>query len=313
VKIEGENIFTITPENGTLLSNNLIEWMIPALAFEQSAEEYFNFTFDKIAGYGNYNINLIASIDTVEVNPQEFIDNIANWEISINALPQVTLGPISIVPSNPILKSLVEYGIPYSSRGNFAARDAMMTIEVPSFTFPLYYIQDGIMHQMADTTLTEFQIPLGNLEPGFEGNVLMGIRIYAYKQLPASAPRPLVMNLESSITFDGGKVNASKSDKVFYDPAIADLILDKNIVAPDKLPLEITFKSSDFGEVEIKIYNLAGEFIKAIYKGPVDRGDTYTYDWNGLNETGNPVSSGVYFVYAVSKFYNGYKKVIIVK
>ena len=79
------------------------------------------------------------------------------------------------------------------------------------------------------------------------------------------------------------------------------------------MPLKITFKSSDFGNINLKIYNLAGEFIKTVYIGPVEKGDIYNYYWDGLNEQGSAVSSGVYFVYAVSKFYNGYKKTIIVK
>lgn len=312
-EIKGNTIFTILQEDGKLIGDKLVKWKIPPLLFDHHLEKNFDLTFDKIFKSDNYGIKILAAIDTLETNQEEFADNTDSWDVSVNATPEVKLGPITISPSNPILRNIVEYNIPYANEGNFPAKNAIMTIERPDFTYTLYYIYNDSTNTFEDLTITKFEIPLGDLAPDFRESIVVGLRIYAYKELPINASRPLPLKFKASIAYDGGEVSASRFDEVPYDPTIADLILDKNIVEPDKLPLKITFKSSDFGNVDIKIYNLAGEFIKTIYIGPVEKGDTYVYNWDGLNERGNTVSSGVYFIYAVSKFYNGYKKVVIVK
>jgi len=310
--IEGDSIFTITKADGKTSDNKLIKWKLPPLSYQESIEKTFDLTFDKIFDPDNYNIKIVAAIDTLEIDPQDFIDNVDSWDVSVNAMPEVKLGPISIQPDLPALRNIIEYTIPYSNNGNFPATNSIMTIERPDFTYMLYYIHDNSTNYLEDSTVATIQIPLGDLEPDSEESILVGLRIYSFKQLPSNLSSPLSLVFKSTITYDLGEVTASRADDVPF-VFIASLILDKNIVEPDKLPLKITFKSSDFGNVDIKIYNLAGEFIKTVYIGPVEKGDTYIYDWDGLNEQGSTVSSGVYFVYAVSKFYNGYKKVVIVK
>jgi len=244
---------------------------------------------------GDYNIKISAAIDSLEREPQDFADNMDTWNVSVTATPDVSLGPIGISPAQLTLRNMVEYTIPYSNDGNFAATNAILTIEKPDYTYLLYYIA------------------LGDLAPGLSNVIIAGVRIYSYKQLPGDLEPPLHLTLNSTLRHDLGEVSAFRSDDVSFNPAVADLILDKNIVAPTKFPLKITFTASDFGNVDIKIYNLAGEFIKLVYTGPVEKGDSYVYQWDGTNEQGNPVSSGVYFVYAVSRFYNGYKKVVIIR
>jgi uncharacterized repeat protein (TIGR01451 family) len=312
IRFSGDPIFTITNTDGNVTDNSLIIWKIPPLLYQQSLTKTFDLTIDRISNPGSFNIHIIAAIDTLEINPQFFADNMDTWDVSATATPLVTIGPISTSPATLTLSRTYEYTIPYSNNGNFPATNSVMTIERPDFTYMLYYIHDNSTNYLEDSTVATIQIPLGDLEPDSEESIVVGLRIYSFKQLPANLSSPLNLVFKSTITYDLGEVTASRVDDVPF-VFIASLILDKNIVEPDKLPLKITFKSSDFGNVDIKIYNLAGEFIKTVYMGPVEKGDTYIYDWDGLNEQGSSVSSGVYFVYAVSKFYNGYKKVVIVK
>jgi hypothetical protein len=310
---DGKNIFSIAGVTGAQFINNMLKWKIPPLAHGESYDKNFDMLIDKITIADNYQIKITASIDTLEIDPREFLNNVASWQIVVNAMPIVKLGPISIQPGQPHLRDIIEYTIPYSNDGNFPANNSVMTIEKPDYTLLLYSIRNNQQINLADTTINSLQIPLGDIAPKFNENIIVGLRIYSYKQLPENVRSPLKLTVQSRINFDGDEVSASRSDDVYYDVVNSDLILDKNIVEPDKLPLKITFKSSDFGNVNLKIYNLAGEFIKTVYIGPVEKGDIYNYYWDGLNEQGSAVSSGVYFVYAVSKFYNGYKKTIIVK
>ncbi len=310
---DGKNIFSIAGVTGEQFINNFLKWKIPPLAHGDGNDKNFDMTIDKITIADNYQVKITASIDTLEIDPREFLNNVASWQIVFNAMPIVKLGPISIQPGQPHLRDIIEYAIPYSNEGNFPANNSIMTIEKPNNTFMLYAIRNDQKTILADTTVSSLEIPLGDLAPNFNENIMVGLRIYSYKQLPENIRSPLKLLVKSRINFDGGEVFATRSDDIYYDVVNSDLILDKNIIEPYKLPLKITFKSSDFGNVDLKIYNLAGEFIKTVYIGPVEKGDIYYYYWDGLNEQGSAVSSGVYFVYAVSKFYNGYKKTIIVK
>lgn len=311
--IEGPGIFTLGQLSDAIVNNRSITWPIPALAFQQSVEKDLNLTFDQITQLGNYPIKLIASVDTVEVNPQEFSNNRDEWQLSVNAQPVVTLGPINLTPQRPLLRNAIQYQIAYGNQGNFTASNAVMTIELPAYTFALSYSHQATNYPFVDSTITSFQIALGDLAPNFAGMVAVNLRIFAFQQLPATLKPPLPLNFKADITFDGGRVDAARVDNVDFPLPITKLTLDKNIAPSDELPVQVNFTSGEFGDLAVKVYNLAGEYITTVYQGPVDRGDTYVFFWNGLNESGTPVASGVYFVYATAPFYNGYKKVIIVK
>jgi len=49
------------------------------------------------------------------------------------------------------------------------------------------------------------------------------------------------------------------------------------------------------GHIQIVIYNLAGEKVKTIDEGHRDGGWVYYTPWDGKNDNGSPVASGVYF------------------
>ena len=189
-----------------------------------------------------------------------------------------------------------------------------MTIKRPDFAYLLYYIFDGNKYLFSDSTASTGQINLGDLEPGYNNLFKIGMRLYSYKLLPDYIQNHFALEFNSTISYEGGDdVSGNLTVDVFFNPAVADLFLDKNIVKPGEFPLEVTFESSDFGNLDVKIYNLAGEYIKTVYSGPVEKGDTYIFHWKGDNEQNLPVSSGLYFIHANSKFYRGIKKVIIVR
>ena len=48
-------------------------------------------------------------------------------------------------------------------------------------------------------------------------------------------------------------------------------------------------------DVSVDIYNTKGERIKQLYKGSVSP-DKYSFAWNGIDDNGSFVSSGVYYV-----------------
>ncbi len=58
--------------------------------------------------------------------------------------------------------------------------------------------------------------------------------------------------------------------------------------------IPFTIEGNQFQRVSLEVYNLLGQKVKTIYSGILSAG-TYRFQWNGTNDYGQAVSSGVYF------------------
>ncbi len=65
-------------------------------------------------------------------------------------------------------------------------------------------------------------------------------------------------------------------------------------------------------EISLGIFNLLGQKVATIFAGVVDAG-TYEAKWNGLDQSGNQVPSGIYVYQIVSENYSQSKRMTLVK
>ncbi len=65
-------------------------------------------------------------------------------------------------------------------------------------------------------------------------------------------------------------------------------------------------------KIAIQIFNILGQRVKTLLNAPQDPG-TYTITWNGTDDHGNFVSSGVYFYRFITKTHVTTKKMLYVK
>jgi len=56
---------------------------------------------------------------------------------------------------------------------------------------------------------------------------------------------------------------------------------------------QVSFELAEPGNVEVAIYNARGQRVKALVNAAL-AADLHTYTWNGTDDNGAPVSSGVY-------------------
>jgi flagellar hook assembly protein FlgD len=66
--------------------------------------------------------------------------------------------------------------------------------------------------------------------------------------------------------------------------------------------------------VSLKIYNAAGQLVRTLVdemQAPIQNG--YSKIWNGMNNQGQPVSSGVYFYKLVTTNFTQTKKMVLLK
>jgi hypothetical protein len=88
--------------------------------------------------------------------------------------------------------------------------------------------------------------------------------------------------------------------------------LAQNYPNPFNPQTTIAFTLKERGTVSLKVYNVNGELVKTLVNADRASG-TYSEKWNGVNEAGQPVSSGVYFYKLVTNNFSQTKKMVLLK
>jgi hypothetical protein len=88
--------------------------------------------------------------------------------------------------------------------------------------------------------------------------------------------------------------------------------LAQNYPNPFNPSTTIKYSVKQNAHVSLKIYNVAGQLVRTLVNSDMTAG-AYTETWNGRSNSGNPVSSGVYFYKLVTKNYSMTKKMVVLK
>ncbi|MGB5105601.1 MAG: C25 family cysteine peptidase [Candidatus Zixiibacteriota bacterium] len=130
----------------------------------------------------------------------------------------------------------------------------------------------------------------GSVGITIEYNITDDFSVTAYKSGHTTATAPLV----PEITLDADDETGNSLPQEFA--------LYQNFPNPFNPATTIQFDVPAASEVVIEIYNVVGQLIKTSYNGFVGAG-SHEVAWNGANEAGQPVSSGVYFARMISDNY----------
>ena len=94
---------------------------------------------------------------------------------------------------------------------------------------------------------------------------------------------------------------------------IPDLIeLLPNFPNPFNPETKIKYSVPESGYVKLSIYKIDGQLVRNLYTGGQLAGN-YEVIWDGRNEYGNKVSSGVYFYRLQSNNFSQVRKMILLK
>jgi hypothetical protein len=88
--------------------------------------------------------------------------------------------------------------------------------------------------------------------------------------------------------------------------------LAQNYPNPFNPSTTIKYSVKEKAHVSLKIYNVAGQLVRTLVSS-VFNAAAYTEIWNGRSNSGNPVSSGVYFYKLVTKNFSKTKKMVLLK
>ena len=74
----------------------------------------------------------------------------------------------------------------------------------------------------------------------------------------------------------------------------------------------IQFDVAKRTEMNISVYNLLGQKVKTLLNKNMETG-TYTLKWNGRDDTGSMLPSGMYFYELKSPLFTSVKKLVLVR
>ena len=90
-------------------------------------------------------------------------------------------------------------------------------------------------------------------------------------------------------------------------------ILNENYPNPFNPTTTISYNLANDSSVELSIYNLKGQKVKQLVSDQLSAGQ-YSVDWNGTDNNGKDVSSGIYlYKLKVGNHYTSTKKMILLK
>jgi hypothetical protein len=90
--------------------------------------------------------------------------------------------------------------------------------------------------------------------------------------------------------------------------------LAQNYPNPFNPSTTIEYSIKERAHVSLKIYNVAGQLVRTLVnKDQIPTAEGFTARWNGRNDAGTPVSSGVYFYKLVTKNFTQTKKMVLLK
>jgi hypothetical protein len=89
-------------------------------------------------------------------------------------------------------------------------------------------------------------------------------------------------------------------------------VLDQNYPNPFNPTTTIRYQLARFSQVQITIYNISGQIVKKVVDEEQSAG-SHLVEWNGINETGNKVASGIYFVRMKAGDFNKVRKMTLIR
>ncbi len=89
--------------------------------------------------------------------------------------------------------------------------------------------------------------------------------------------------------------------------------LGQNYPNPFNPSTSISYQLAERSEVTLKIHNVRGQLVRELVSGVRDAG-THTVQWNGIDASGQTVSSGIYlYVLETDKDYRSTRKMVVLK
>jgi hypothetical protein len=126
----------------------------------------------------------------------------------------------------------------------------------------------------------------------------------------ATSPPDYAVHLWELLRWFNNEVGAPTG----IDPVAFENGLDGNYPNPFNPTTTIKYSIAEPGHVSLRIYNAAGQLVRTLVdEEQAPQASGFSKTWNGLNEHGQPVASGVYFYRLTAKNFEQTRKMVFLK
>jgi hypothetical protein len=293
-------IFSIPNSGGGAADagNRLITWTIPSLPANAGGTRSFDLRFDNVAQAAGYSIKILGVIDRHDA-ADPTADNRDSVNVRLAALPQLTLSDITLTGKLESDQTLI-YTFTYGNTGTFAATNATLDLNMPQATLDW---TDAGGQSLSQAT----RLDLGNLAPGFQAPMTVRMKIInrenLLRQFGGRATVDLIFNATLAATNAPPPISKSRTDRLPVPQLVEGFFLTYNTFRPETQgDVEIHFDVTQDANVGFKIYNVAGELVRSLAPKFGVLGSRVRQIWDGRNDTGERVASGLYFIFAEADY-----------
>ncbi len=96
------------------------------------------------------------------------------------------------------------------------------------------------------------------------------------------------------------------------DIPVLSSYLRQNYPNPFNPNTRVTFSIATGSDVSLRIYDVSGKLVKTLVNKRLEA-DVYNENWNGTDDSGSQVASGVYFYSLISKEFNRTRKMVLLR
>jgi hypothetical protein len=139
--------------------------------------------------------------------------------------------------------------------------------------------------------------------------VLSGFSYHYIRDDRATPVMDRVIHLKKVLAFLGNQTD----EPTAADPVTYRNSLSQNYPNPFNPTTTIEYTLKEQANVSLRVYNVAGQLIRTLVEETKTPGEVHTVTWDGRNDAGQSVSSGVYFYKLVAGGYVQTKKMVLLK
>jgi uncharacterized repeat protein (TIGR01451 family) len=306
-------IFSIPNSGGGAVDagNRLITWTIPSLPANAGGTRSFDLRFDNVVQAADYSIKILGVIDRHDA-ADPAADNRDSVNVRLAALPQLFLSDIALTGRLESDQTLI-YTFTYGNTGTFAATSATLDLNMPQATVEWTDAAGQALSQAP-------HLNLGDLPPGFQAPMTVRMKIInrenLLRQFGGRAAVDLIFNATLAATNAPPPISKSRTDQLPVPQLVEGFFLTHNTFRPETQgEVEIHFDVTKDANVGFKIYNVAGELVRSLAPKFGVLGSRVRQLWDGRNDTGERVASGLYFIFAEADYKSErpYRKLIVVR
>jgi uncharacterized repeat protein (TIGR01451 family) len=314
-----DQIKIANPSDGGMVAGLQINWTIPPMAPNSTGQRTFETTIAGINMEGTFGFTLTGEAQVIP-GESNTANNRRTWETRATALPQLTLSDIRL-EGTLASEEILTYAFTYGNAGNFPAHEATLKLALPVATAFLEWLDaEGQPLSHDDLGNGQRQVNLGDLSPGFQAASTVRVKVMKREDLWRSFSPGAAIDLKFEATLAASNVQSpvskSRIDRLNVPPIVESFYLTRNTFRPEVHGnVELHFDVVRDAEVRFKIYNVAGELVRALGPVPGLIGSRVRQIWDGRNDGGSLVASGLYFVFAEVgyKSERPYRKLIVVR